>query len=117
MEMARKTESRPQHETSRMHRTLSAGAAALQEQAGYVNLRVQAFEAARVKLIDTSRQKLIPESPTLVDQLIVQVDEALAGWMGFASARYDDHNASIPIRKTNRAGQEGEGESGKCRRK
>ncbi|CRK44734.1 hypothetical protein BN1723_006260 [Verticillium longisporum] len=107
MVMARRTESRPQHGTSRLHRTLSAGAAALQEQAWYVNLRVQAFEAARVKLIDKSRQKLIPESPTLMGQLIVQVDEALAGWMGFASARYDDHNAFVTIRRSNCAGQEG----------
>ncbi|RNJ56011.1 hypothetical protein D7B24_007790 [Verticillium nonalfalfae] len=114
MEMTGMTEYRPQHGTSRLHRTLSAGAAALQEQAGYVNLRVQAFEAARVKLIDTSRQELRSGSPTLMGQLIVQVDEALAGWMGFASARYDDHNASVMIRKSNRAGQEGEGESGQC---
>ncbi|KAM0522071.1 hypothetical protein ACHAP9_007087 [Verticillium nonalfalfae] len=88
MEMTGMTEYRPQHGTSRLHRTLSAGAAALQEQAG---------------------QELRSGSPTLMGQLIVQVDEALAGWMGFASARYDDHNASVMIRKSNRAGQEGEG--------
>ncbi|KAM0284571.1 hypothetical protein ACHAQH_001937 [Verticillium albo-atrum] len=85
MDKAKQTQFPLQTEASRLHRALSEGAAAIREKAGYVNLRVQALEAAKPKLTDESRKAPAPDLATMMmEDLITQVDEALTDWSGFA---------------------------------